>query len=315
MRSHERHSNLGASVTARLLEQARRNSDDYQVLLTRYCLERFLYRLGVSEHRARFVLKGAMLLGVWSDRPYRATFDLDLLRCGTGTFGTIRADLRDIVNTPVPPDAVGFAARDLRIEPIQGQVEYVGARATLPANCGRARLRLQIDIGTGDAVWPAPESCAYPTLLDLPAPDLLVYPREAVVAEKLEAIVVLGDRNSRIKDYFDLHHLARHFEFDRLTLSEAIRRTFARRGTPIPQGPPIGLTHVYWENPSRPPQVRAFARRARLDVAASFPEECTRLLKEFLGPLLEDLVRGEARTGTWSPSGHWERGGSPPHEA
>lgn len=305
MRSHERHGDLGASVTARLLQQARRTGDDYQVLLTRYCLERFLYRLSASEHRARFVLKGAMLLGVWSNRPYRATFDLDLLRRGDGTIEAIRADLTDIVNAPASPDAVEFAAEDIRFQSITAQDEYVGTRATLPATCGTARLRLQIDIGLGDAVWPAPQMCAYPTLLDLPAPNLFVYPREAVVAEKLEAIVVLGDRNSRIKDYFDLYHLADSFEFDRLTLSEAVRRTFARRGTPIPPEPPIGLSRTYWENPSRPAQVRAFARRARLDVAASFPEDCSRLLADFLGPLLEDLRRGESDSGTWSPRGPW----------
>ena len=106
----------------------------------------------------------------------------------------------------------------------------------LPA--GSARLVLQIDMGAGDSVWPAPQSCNYPTLLEFPAPRVLAYPREAVIAEKLEAMVVLGDRNSRIKDFFDLHFLASQFEVDRATLTEAIRRTFERRRTPIPSEPP-----------------------------------------------------------------------------
>jgi len=196
-------SNLAASVTARLLNRARQTGDDYQTLLTSFCFERFLYRLGVSSVRERFVLKGAMLLRVWSEHPYRATRDLDLLRRGDGSFDAIRAE-----------------------------DEYAGTRVSLPARCATARLTLQVDMGLGDSVWPPPQPCAYPALLEFPPPTVLAYPPEAVVAEKLEAIIVLGDRNSRIKDFFDLHHLAGRFQFDRVTLTEALRRTFARRRTP-----------------------------------------------------------------------------------
>ena len=147
---------------------------------------------------------------------------------------------------------------------------------------------------------------AEPALLDFPPPTVLAYPREAVVAEKLEALVVLGDRNSRIKDFFDLHHLACHFEFDRQTLVEAVRRTFARRKTPIPVEPPIGLTPAYWKNPSRPAQVRAFTRRAGLNLAGEPDSEFARVLGEFLLPVLEDGRSGARREGTWSPGGPWQ---------
>lgn len=175
-----------------------------------------------------------MLLRLWSEQPYRATLDLDLLRRGDGDFDAIRDDRQAIVTTPVAADAVDFDSARIAVESIRAADEYAGTRATLPVGSGNARLVLQIDMGQGDSVWPAPKRCAYPTLLDFPAPELLAYPREAVVAEKLEAMVVLGDRNSRIKDFFDLHYLATHFEFDRATLAEAVRRTFARRHTPIP---------------------------------------------------------------------------------
>lgn len=296
---------LAASIAARLLNRAKATGEDHQTLLTSYCLERFLYRLGVSDLRDRFVLKGAMLLRLWSEQPYRATRDLDLLRRGDGAFEAIREDLRTIVATPVPPDAVRFDSERIGIEPIRAEDEYAGTRATFPARCGRARLMLQIDMGLGDAVWPPPQVCTYPTLLDFPAPDVLAYPREAVVAEKLEALVVLGDRNSRIKDFFDLHYLANHFEFDRATLTEAVRRTFERRHTPIPADEPIGLTPVYWDNPSRPAQVRAFARRAGIEVPARPAEEFTRVLHGFLAPVLEDLRRGTTRDATWRAEGPW----------
>jgi hypothetical protein len=297
--------NLAASLAARLLNQAKATGDDYQTLLTTYCLERFLYRLGVSDCREQFVLKGAMLLRLWSDRPYRATRDLDLLRRGDGRFDAIRADLQAIAGAPCPPDAVSFDAEGIRLERIRAEDEYAGTRATLPARSGSARLILQIDLGLADAVWPPPRPCTYPTLLDFPAPELLAYPREAVVAEKLEAMVLLGDRNSRIKDFFDLHHLASRFEFDRPTLAEAVRRTFQRRHTPIPSDVPIALTHTYWDNPSRPAQMRAFARRARIAVPDGFAVECADLLAAFLVPVLEDARDKRSGPGTWRRGGPW----------
>lgn len=297
--------NLAASISARLLNQAKAIGDTHQNLLVRFALERFLYRLSQSDHRDRFVLKGAMLLRLWSDQPYRATRDLDLLRRGDGSFDAIREDLRAIVTTLVPDDGVSFDADHIAIEAIRAQDEYAGTRATLLASCGQARLTLQIDMGLGDAVWPAPQRCVYPSLLDFPTPSLLAYPREAVVAEKFEAMVVLGDRNSRIKDFFDLHYLASHFEFDRVTLAEAVRRTFERRHTPIPAEDPIGLTKAYWDNPSRPAQAQAFARRAGVTLPGNSAEEITQRLYAFLAPILDDLRHNAGPAGTWPPGGPW----------
>ncbi len=199
---------IAASVAARLLDKAKRTGDDFQILLTAYAFERFLYRLGISDPRDRLVLKGAMLLRLWSDQPYRATRDLDLLRRGDPSCDAVRDDLEAVCTAAAEPDGVEFDAGSIRTDLIRAEQEYAGVRATLLARCGSARLTLRIDMGMGDAVWPLPERCVYPTLLEFPAPTVLAYPREAVVAEKLEALVVLGDRNSRIKDYFDLHHLA-----------------------------------------------------------------------------------------------------------
>ena len=303
-------SNLAASVAARLLNRAKQTGDVDQTLPASFCFERFLYRLGQSDVRERFVLKGAMLLRVWSDQPYRATRDLDFLRKGDGSFEAIRADIRTICAVAVEPDAVSFDADAVEVEAIRAEDEYAGTRATLPARCGTARLALQIDMGLGDSVWPAPRACAYPALLDFPPPEVLAYPREAVVAEKLEALVVLGDRNSRIKDFFDLHHLASRFEFDRETLAEAVRRTFARRKTPIPVEPPIGLTPSYWDNPSRPAQVRAFARRAGIAMSGDPARDLAGVLSLFLLPVLGDVQRGARRGGTWLPGGPWREAAS-----
>jgi hypothetical protein len=297
--------NLGASVAARLLNLAAKRGLDYQTVLTSYCLERFLYRLGVSDRRERFLLKGAMLLRLWSDRPYRATRDLDLLRRGERGFEQIHDDIQAIVSTAVSPDAVSFDAESIHVETIRAEDEYAGARATLTARLGSARVTLQIDMGVGDAVWPAPQTCHYPTFLEFPAPQILAYPREAVIAEKFEAMVILGDRNSRIKDFFDIHYLASHFEFDRIILRGAIRQTFDRRRTPIPPDVPVALTREYWANPSRPAQVRAFSKRAGISVLDNFTEACSQMLAEFLSPILDDLRQDSNPPGIWHPGGPW----------
>jgi hypothetical protein len=305
----DRARNLAASVAARLLNRAKRTGDDYQTLLTNFCFERFLYRLSASTVRDRFILKGAMLLRVWSDQPYRATRDLDLLRRGDASFEAILGDIRIACETAVEPDGVIFEPDAASIDPIRAEDEYAGARTTLPARCDSARLVLQIDMGVGDSVWPPPQSCSYPTLLDFPAPRILAYSREVVIAEKFEAMVVLGNRNSRIKDFFDLRYLASHFEFDRATLAEAIQRTFARRRTPIPADEPIALTEAYWKDASRPAQLRAFAKRAGLPEPSDAPDQAfARFLGSFLNPILDDLRRQRRGTGVWKPGGPWSEG-------
>lgn len=302
---------LPASIAARLLNLAKRTGDDYHTLFTSYCFERFLYRLGSSPVRDRFVLKGAMLLRVWSDRPYRSTRDLDLLRRGDAAPESILEDIRAICSAGVEADGIVFDVGVMTTEAIRPEDEYAGTRVTLPARCGSARFTLRIDLGVGDAVWPAAQPCTYPVLLDFPAPSILAYPREAVVAEKFEAMVVLGDRNSRIKDFLDVHYLAMHFEFDRATLSEAVGRTFARRGTPIPPEKPLALTPDYWQNPSRPAQVRAFARRAGLPVQDDFRRGIASVLDAFLSPVLDDLRRGTGARAIWSPGGPWRTENNP----
>jgi hypothetical protein len=246
-----------------------------------------------------------MLLRLWADQPFRATRDLDLLRRGDGTFDAVHADLRAILAEPVQADAVNFAADEIKLEAIRAEDEYAGIRATIPAQVGTARLVLQIDMGVGDSVSPAPAMCTYPTLLEFPAPLVLAYPKEAVIAEKFEAMIVLGERNSRIKDFFDIYYLAGHFEFDREVLGDALRQTFTRRGTPVPSDAPIALTPAYWENPTRPAQIRAFSRRTGVEIPDDFATECPRLLGEFLAPLLADLRTPGSAPGKWLPGGPW----------
>lgn len=297
--------NLAESVRQRLLDRARTTGEDFQIVLTSYLFERFLYRLSRSEAKGRFVLKGAALLRLWADQPYRATRDLDLLRRGPASPSALADDIRAICMIVVEPDGVAFDIDDLTVEAVREDEEYAGLRANFTARLGSARVRLQVDVGTGDAAWPAPRELVYPTLLAFPAPSLLAYAPETVVAEKLDAMVVFGIANSRIKDFFDLHYLAMHFSFDGPQLTEAVRRTFERRQTPYPAGEPVGLSDAFWDLAGRDAHVRAFARRSRLDVDLASARELLPILRRFLLPLLEALGAGRAFRGGWPKGGPW----------
>ena len=290
--------NIGASVRARLLARARVENTDFQILLTRYALERLLYRLSVSDQRERFVLKGAMLLTIWQGDPFRPTRDLDLLGQGDPDPAIVAASIRSICSVEVPDDGVVFDVEGLEAAPIRGEDEYPGVRVRTGATIARARLPIQIDVGFGDVITPAPIEIEYPAILDAPAPILRAYPPETVVAEKAEAIVSLGIANSRMKDFYDLWTIAQTFTFEGDNLAEAVRRTFERRRTPLTEQVPVGLRNSFaLENEA---QWRAFLARDRLTVASTSLVQVITDLRTFLLPVL-----ARTRVVSWPPGGPW----------
>jgi len=239
--------NVGASVRARLLQRSRDERSDFQILLTRYALERLLYRLSQSEHRNRFILKGAMLFVTWLEAPFRPTRDLDLLGYGENSPEAIGNAFRAICTQPVGDDGVVFDVDGLEAAPIREDIEYGGVRVRTRAAIDGARIPIQVDVGFGDAITPGPIEIDYPALLDAPAPHLRAYPIETVVAEKFHAIATRGITNSRLKDYYDLWLIAETFELERAPLATAVRQTFARRETALPQEKPTGFSEAYVE--------------------------------------------------------------------
>lgn len=292
------------STRARLMHRWRRDGrrETFEALLNRYFLERLLYRLGRSPHRDRFILKGALLFAHWNNAPHRATRDIDLLGYGDPDPEGIAATFRDICASG-GDDGVEFRTDTVRALAVREDAVYAGVRVTIEARLGQARQNLQIDIGFGDAVVPAPGEIAYPTLLDQPAPALRAYPRETVVAEKFQALTALGMANSRMKDFFDLGALARDYDFDGATLSAALAATFARRQTTPPEEPPLALTPDFAA--AKAAQWRAFARRTALDP----PPLGTILadLQKFLLPPSRAVANGAPFPMDWSPGGPWRR--------
>lgn len=260
--------NSAASVRARLLNKARAQGVDFQLLLTRYGLERLLYRLSVSRERDNFLLKGALLFDLWYDVPLRPTRDIDLLGFGLAEIPLLLDAFEGICAIEVD-DGITFDSASIRADEIRKEANYAGIRLTLTGTIDGARCPVQIDVGYGDAVTPAPESARYPVMFsDMPAPTLRVYPRYTVVAEKLEAIISLGMANSRMKDYFDLWVILRDAELDQTILVQAIEATLNRRGTRKPSGVPIGLSEQFSSDQQKLMQWKAFINRNQLTAAS-----------------------------------------------
>lgn len=300
--------NLAASVRARLMNVSKASGEDFGYVLTRYGLERLLARLGQSEHREAFTLKGAMLFRLWSPTLHRPTKDVDLL--GTGAPDVARLDgvFRELcVVVMDDDDGVTFDPKSVHAARMKEDAEYEGIRVNLTARIGSARLELQVDVGFGDAVTPAATTVEFPTLLGGLAPKLRVYPRESVVAEKLEAMVHLGVANSRMKDFFDIWFLAQTFAFDGAVLSAAIRATFERRGTPLPIDAPLALTPAFATDATKLTQWKAFMARGKLAPADLTLEQAVSSIASFLSPLLEAARGGHLFDAAWAPNGpRWD---------
>ncbi len=297
--------NTAASVRDRLLTLAREQGEDFQLTLTHYALERLLYRLSKSGYRDRFILKGAILFMLWSDQPHRPTRDVDFLGLGDSNEAGMQAIFRELCDVSVEDDGLTLMADSVQIELIRDEAEYGGMRVRLFGNLAGARIPIQADIGFGDAVTPEPREIEYPTLLGNPAPILKVYPRETVVTEKYQALVNLGMANSRMKDFYDLWIIAREFDFDGLTLSEAIRNTFSRRRTPLPDHTPSGLSPEFYEDGQKSTQWNAFVRKGMLAISPPSLTDVCLFLETFLLPPTQALARDQEFRAKWEPGGPW----------
>ncbi len=304
--------NTAASVRDRLYNVAQREKHDFNLILTAFATERLLYRLSRSEYASTFVLKGARLFALWAHKPHRPTRDLDLLGFGDPSPEALRQAFESICRVHVEPDGLIFDDTTMTIEEIRSEQEYNGQRIKLTARLAQARIPLQIDVGFGDVVTPEAQILDYTPLLDsLPAPRIRAYPRETVIAEKLQAIVALDTLNTRMKDFYDISALANDFDFDGQTLCEAIRATFHRRKTPIPSELPTCLQDSFAKDEDRKRLWNGFLKRSAIEESAS--EDFASILakvRDFLGPPLLAAARDEAIfASTWSAGRSWQTKG------
>jgi len=294
------------SIQARLKNEALRTGRPYVELLELFALERFLYRLARSRHRDRFVLKGALLLRYWLGADSRPTRDIDLLAPMETDAKDLRASLRELLALEVEDDGIAYRPESIVVAPIRVESPVHGLRARFDATLGRTRLRYQVDVGLGDTVYPPAEEVASGSLLGLPKASLRAYTPYTAVAEKLETVVVLGEANSRIKDYYDLALLPRTLAFDGSLLAEAIRRTFARRSTPIPDGVPEGLSDTFARTPVNASRWKGFLEKGRLLESERLGlGQIVREIRTFVLPALKAARHASTHDAHWPPGGPW----------
>ena len=300
--SAQKSRNIAASVRQRLLNRARTDQRPFSELLQYYAMERFLYRLSQSSYINQFILKGALMLRVWHSPDIRPTMDIDMLGKTSNEEASIIAQIHEILSVEVDPDGLVFDPDTIRAERITDDADYEGIRVRFTGTLDNARVHMQIDIGFGDLVHPEPEKSDLPTMLDSPVPRVLCYSRESAIAEKFEAMVKLGELNSRMKDFYDIWLLSRQFDFEGATLSEAIRLTFDHRGTALPRVIEafsqafIDAKQVQWS---------AFHKRLGQEHVPALFSEVVTAVNAFLGPIAAALISGTSIPSKWNATGPW----------
>jgi hypothetical protein len=303
--SNKKTTNLAASVRQRLLNLSRERQETFNRVLAQYAIERFLFRLSQSPFANQFVLKGATLFAVWSGKLHRPTQDVDLLGYGDNSNERLRELFSKLCELPVEADGLTFDADSIRVEEIRELQEYGGKRLTLSVRLDTAVIPLQIDIGFGDVVTPGAAWLTYPTLLPFPKPHLRTYPKESVVSEKFQAMVILGITNSRMKDFYDIWVLSRQFPFEGIILTQAIQATFAQRETVIAETTPTALTSEFGVNPIKMNQWQAFLNRNQLDLEDVSLSQVLTILQDFLLPPWQAIAEEQIFKATWAPGGPW----------
>lgn len=296
--------NVAASVLARLRNSSRSSDGPFQQVLQLYAIERFLYRISKSSHAQSVILKGALLLKTIGIPGARPTVDIDMLRKGKADQASLVTLIKDCATLDVAADGLAFIADSVVAEEIVKDSEYGGTRILLDARMDNVRLRVQVDFGVGDVMVPGPRMIEYPVFLGSDTIQLLAYPVESAIAEKLQAMVALGNANSRMKDFYDVWICSNHLDFDANVLLKAIDATFKNRETPVPAGEFEALTAAFVEG--HRVQWNAFVRKLREDELTDAFDKVVSELRTFAMPVLGALARGEKLTQRWKAGQGWE---------
>tara|TARA_A100001391_G_scaffold200857_2_gene186307 strand:+ start:418 stop:1326 length:909 start_codon:yes stop_codon:yes gene_type:complete len=300
--SKRKPTHIAASVRARLATHAKAEGRPFQEVLQYFAMERFLARLSKSEHSDKFILKGGLMFVVWNSSYRRPTKDIDFLAYMANDVDTAAEVVREICEIDDLTDGIEFDPKTVAPVVIKEDADYEGIRVTFLGHLESARINMQIDMGFGDAVAPEPKMLTYPTILDHWAPQIRGYPADTVVAEKFQAMVQLGQLNSRIRDFYDIWSMSRQFEFNGSTLQRALEDTFSHRDTVI--GPnPIAFQKVFIKD--KQSQWAGFCRKSKIQSA---PKDLSEMISEiavFLTPVAEAIVDRRAFDSIWKPGGPW----------
>lgn len=294
--------NISASVHQKLSDKARSDGRPFNELLQYYAMERFLYRFSQSLHREKFVLKGALMLRVWDAPLIRPTMDIDFLGLTNNEVEEVRNLLQEICSVSVEPDGLVFDAKSFKGEVITEDADYEGVRVLFIGHLGSARINMQIDVAFGDVVSPEPGEVDLPAILDFPSPRLIGYSRESTISEKLEAMVKLGELNSRMKDFYDIWLLARMYDFKGGQLLDAVSKTFKQRRTAIPDSIVafgndfINTKAIQW---------KAFRDKLDMDSVPKDFADIVLTIRTFLNPIISVARSNKGFSDSWKAPGPW----------
>jgi predicted nucleotidyltransferase component of viral defense system len=297
--------NVAASVVQQLRNMRKESGEDMQLLLARYATERLMYRISRSPYKDVFVLKGAWLFYMWGVAR-RATRDVDFLASVDRT--EIEAAFREIIAVEVDQeDGVRFDADSIRLDEIQEDGDYVGLRLRMVAQLGRTRIHVQVDMGFSEALVEEPVRTELPVLLDFDRPEIRVYSPEAVIAEKLEAVIKLGTINTRFKDFFDLYLLSHERSFEGVRLREQVQATLRHRATEAPTTTPRGISDEFARSDEAQRAWKAFVRRSAAEGAPEEFADVAARIREFVGPVLDAVSINQSLDADWDPHRGWAR--------
>lgn len=255
---------IAASVRQRLLNLAREEGQVFDVVLVAFGLERLVYRLSVSEYRDRFVLKGGMLVTLWTADTGRFTRDIDFLAFGSDEETQLKEAFSAILAID-GRDGLIYDTANLTSVAIREDQVYGGMRLRTTAFLGTTQIPITVDLGFGDALGDPKYQIDYGSLLDFPTASIRAYSPATVIAEKFQAVVVLGIANSRMKDFYDLWTLPKAVNIDLVELADTIRGTFNRRETVIPTTCPVGLSPEFSTEQGKETQWRAYSSGTTLE--------------------------------------------------
>jgi len=297
---------MAASVRQRLRDLARARHEDFDYVLRQYVMQRLLYRLSCSDYSEQFLLKGALLFWVWNEDFHRPTRDIDLLSFGDNDVPHLVDVFRQIVSVNID-DGLVFDVDSINGIEIKEDADYPGVRLTGFVNLAKARIPFQVDIGYGDAVSPEPEEAQLPSFLDFPSPQLRVYPVYVVIAEKFQAMVMLGIANSRMKDFYDIKTIASTMGLDGQILFDAIKATFERRKTDITTEALYVFSDEFKQDKDKQTQWAAFLNKNGLEKESNFSDVVSEI-QQFLEPVYQAIAQKRDNKQQWLPDRYQWKG-------
>lgn len=283
------YTNSGKSVKERLLNQAKAEHYNPQMMISRYMQERLLYRLSISNYREHFILKGGALLYAHDCFEARPTLDIDFMATHINNdTENIKRIIKEICTVECVPDGANYDADTVEAVDITVNKEYHGVRVSVVALLDTARQRISMDIGFGDVVTPTPQELVFPALIDtVPQAEIKAYSLETVVAEKFHAMIELSLANSRMKDFFDVYRILATDRVDREILSNAIKSTFENRETEYRMNHPL-FTNEFFASKDRQFLWNNFLRKIKYHESIDF-QTVGLLIKDQLQPYWESL--------------------------